>query len=125
MREYFALKDGLDSAAITRSLTQNSSPPGESQPQPRLSHPIVRLIEEHAMQDQKLDLLSRRLAVLACMIDQAYQGLIGRMAEVPAQLRARRAAVAAESSQRWRAAVSKLLRHRGHDLLDDFSNGEE
>jgi hypothetical protein len=59
------------------------------------------------------------------MIDQAYQGLVGRMGEVPAHLVAGRAAVAAESSQRWRTAVSKLFRHRGYELLDDLSQGED
>ena len=122
MREYFALKDGLVFAAGENSPTQTCAPPGDSQPQPRLAHPIVRLIEQHAAHDQKLDSISQRLSALACMIDQAYQGLVGRIGEVPAPLRARRAAAAEESAKRWRAAVSKLLRQQKYKLLDALSD---
>ena len=49
-------------------------------------------------------------------------GLVGRIGEVPAPLRARRAAAAEESAKRWRAAVSKLLRQQKYKLLDALSD---
>jgi len=122
MREYFALKDGLVFADEEKSPTQSASPPGDSQPQSRLAHPIVRLIDQNKAHDRKLDSISQRLSALACMIDQAYQGLVGRIGEVPAPLRARRAAAAEESAKRWRAAVSKLLRQQKYKLLDALSD---
>ena len=114
MHEYFALKDELASALEGRG-------PSPSVP----SHPVVRMSEEHAAHQRKLDAVLQRLSVLACMLDQAYQGVIGRMSDVPAQVLAQRAAVAEESAQRWRAAVAKLIRHPGYRLLDDLSEGDD
>jgi hypothetical protein len=124
MREYFALKDELI-PVISRGSSNGSSAPDEVQPHSPLSHPIVRMIEEHALQARKLDSVLQGLTVLACMIDQAYQGLIGRMNPVPAELRAQRAAAAEESAQRWRTAVSRLFRQQNYRLLDDLSGGED
>ena len=124
MREYFALKDELIPAIRSGPATESPFAPDEVRPHSPLSHPIVRMIEEHALQARKLDSVLQGLTVLACMIDQAYQGLIGRMSPVPAELRAQRAAVAEESAERWRTAVSKLLR-RKYDLLDDLAKGED
>jgi hypothetical protein len=121
MREYFALKDEL--IPVIGREAQGPSTSEELRSHSPLSHPIVRMIEEHAVQAQKLDSLLQSLSVLAYMIDQAYQGLVGRMSPVPAELRAQRAAAAEESAQRWRTAVSKLFRQRKHGLLEDLSNG--
>ena len=123
LREYFALKDELIPVIRRGSLEEDSFTP-EQPPHSPLSHPIVRMIEEHAMQERKLDSILHGLSVLACMIDQAYQGLVGRLNPVPTELRAQRAAAAEESAQRWRTAVSKLLR-RKYSLLDDLSKAEE
>jgi len=124
MREYFALKDDFIPVIRRGPAAESPSSPNEVRPPPPLSHPIVRMIEEHALQARKLDSVLQGLTILACMIDQAYQGLIGRMSPVPAELRAQRAAAAEESAERWRTAVSKLLR-RKYDLLDDFAKGED
>jgi hypothetical protein len=124
MREYFALKDELIPVIRRGPAAQNSFTPDELQSCSPLQHPIVRMIEEHAIQARKLDSVLQGLSVLACMIDQAYQGLVGRLNPVPPELRAQRAAAAEESAQRWRTAVSKLLR-REYSLLDDLSKGED
>jgi hypothetical protein len=121
MREYFALKDGLTSALGTKSAGETSSPSSEAL-RSAFSHPIVRMIADHTAQAEKLDSVLQRLGALACMIDQAYQGLVGRIGDVPAQLRARRAAAAVESVQRWRASVVKLFRQSKYTLLDELSN---
>lgn len=114
MHEYFALKDDLTSALGGRGPAAST-----------LSHPTPPMSEEHASHDRKLDAALQRLSVLACMLDQAYQGIIGRMNDVPAQLRAQRAAVAEESAQRWRSAVARLIRHQGYRWLDELSEGED
>ena len=121
LRQYFALKDDLI-PVIRRGTANESSFTPEQPPPPPLSHPIVRMIEEHAMQERKLESILQGLSVLACMLDQAYQGLVGRLNPVPTELRAQRAAAAEESAQRWRTAVSKLLRRR-YSLLEDLSRG--
>jgi len=121
MREYFGLKDELF-PVIGRGAAEDSSAPEELKSYSPISHPIVRMIEEHAIHTRKLDSIGQKLTVLACMIDQAYQGLVGRLNPVPSELRAQRAAAAEESAQRWRTAVSKLSR-RKYDLLDDLSEG--
>jgi hypothetical protein len=124
MREYFALKDELIPVISRAPAARSSFTPDALQPYSPLQHPIVRMIEEHAIQARKLDSVLQGLSVLACMIDQAYQGLVGRLNPVPLELRAQRAAAAEESAQRWRTAVSKLLR-RKYGLLDDLSKGED
>jgi hypothetical protein len=123
LREYFALKDQLI-PVIQKGPEEASSFTPDAPPHSPLSHPIVRMIEEHAIQTRKLDSVLQGLSVLACMMDQAYQGLVGRMSPVPTELRAQRAAAAEESAERWRRAVSKLLR-RKYSLLDDLSKGED
>jgi hypothetical protein len=125
MREYFALKDELIPVISRSPAAESPSAPDEVRPYSPLSHPIVRMIEEHALQARKLESVLQGLSVLACMIDQAYQGLIGRMNSVPAELRAQRAAAAEESAQRWRTAVSRLFRQQNYRLLDDLSRGED
>ncbi|HME69048.1 MAG TPA: hypothetical protein VKM54_04180 [Myxococcota bacterium] len=124
MREYFALKDQLIPVIRRGPADERSFTPDESQSYSPLSHPIVRMIEEHALQARKLDSVLQGLTILACMMDQAYQGLVGRMNPVPTELRAQRAAAAEESAQRWRTGVSKLFRRR-YGLLDDLSKGED
>jgi hypothetical protein len=124
MREYFALKDELIPVIGRSAVLESASTFKGLQPHSPLQHPIVRMIEEHALQARKLDSLLQGLSVLACMIDQAYQGLVGRLNPVPAELRAQRAAAAEESAQRWRAAVSKLFR-RNYDLISDLSKVED
>jgi hypothetical protein len=123
MREYFALKDELI-PVIRGGASAETTSTSEKLSYSPLSHPIVRMIEEHAVQARKLDSVMQGLNVLACMIDQAYQGLIGRMAPVAAEVRAQRAAAAEESAQRWRVAVSKLFRGK-YSLIEDFSKGED
>jgi hypothetical protein len=49
------------------------------------------------------------------MVDQAYQGLVGRLPEVPVALRESRIAAADEAATRWRAAVGALFREGGPD----------
>jgi len=120
MREYFSLKDDLF-PVISKGASQDPSAPEGLKSYSPTSHPIVRMIEEHALHARRLDSIRKRLTVLACMIDQAYQGLIGRMSPVPSELRPQRAAAAEESAQRWRTAVSKLSRGK-YDLLDDLSD---
>jgi len=124
MREYFALKDELIPVISRNPAAETSYSSEESPSYTPLSHPIVRMIEEHAIQERKLESVLRGLNLLACMVDQAYQGLVGRMNPVPTELRAQRAAAAEESTQRWRTAVSKLFR-RKYDLLDDLSKSED
>ncbi|HTF34027.1 MAG TPA: hypothetical protein VK714_10055 [Myxococcota bacterium] len=124
MREYFALKDELIPVISRGPAAQSSFTPDELQSYSPLQHPIVRMVEEHAIQARKLDSVLQGLSALACMIEQAYQGLVGRLNPVPQELRAQRAAAAEESAQRLRTAVSKLLR-RKYGLLDDLSKGED
>jgi len=124
MREYFALKDELIPVIGRGAEPQDSPTSEELRSRSPLSHPIVRMIEEHAVQAQKLDSVLQGLSVLAYMIDQAYQGLVGRMSPVPAELRAQRAAAAEESAQRWRTAVSRLFHQRKYGLLEDLSSGD-
>lgn len=124
MREYFALKDELIPVIRRGPAPEGSSTPDDVQSPSPLSHPIVRMIEDHAIQERKLESVLEGLNLLACMIDQAYQGLVGRMNPVPTELRAQRAAAAEESAQRWRSAVSKLFR-RKYDLVEDLSKRED
>ena len=114
--EYFVLKQ---QAALALGVGAGEGDQPEATGR-RLSHTLLdaleqRLVGEIRGTEVQADGLAEKIRLLACMIDQAYQGLVGRLPDVPAALRESRIAAADEATTRWRAAVGALFREGGPD----------
>jgi hypothetical protein len=112
--EYFVLKQ---QAALALGIGSGGGRAPHAAGQ-RLSHALLDALEQRVVSEIRstevhLDGVAEKIRLLACMIDQAYQGLVGRLPEVPPDLREARIATAEEATRRWRRAVGSLFREGG------------
>jgi hypothetical protein len=112
--EYFVLKQ---QAAVALGIASDGGHAPQAAGQ-RLSHALLDALEQRVVSEIRstevhLDGVAEKIRLLACMIDQAYQGLVGRLPEVPPGLREARIAAADEATSRWRRAVGSLFREGG------------
>jgi hypothetical protein len=112
LREYFALKD-------TMALPPDAkADPASTSSAARRSASLFEAVEAAtagALQEseRRTSAVLEKLRLLACMLDQAYQGIVVQMAEANPATREARIARATESTKRWRRAVAALYRDGG------------
>jgi len=111
--EYFVLRRELAGALGTDAKADRDEERGS-----RLAHALLERLEHSVVkeihaQETRVDSLFDALRLLACMLDQSYQGLVTRLPEVDDDVRRQRIASAQEAAKRWRRAVKRLHDERG------------
>jgi hypothetical protein len=118
--EYFLLKQ---QAALALGVGAEGADAPQAAGQ-RLSHALLDALEQRVVSEIRgtrvhLDGVGEKIRLLGCMIDQAYQGLVGRLPDVVPELREARIASVEQSTWRWRRAVASLFREGGPESADD------
>ena len=118
LEEYFTLRRELAEALGTKP-----GPAAESQAGTRLAHSLLDRLEQNVVkeiraQEGRVDAVLEALRLVACMVDQAYEGLVGRLPDVEEEVRKQRIAIAHDAAQRWRRAVNRLHNAGGPECND-------
>jgi len=114
--EYFSLKDTM---ALPPEVEANDRSGHRAGRRPASLLEAVELAITGALrqsQEQHHALLEK-FRHLACMLDQAYQGIVVRLVQPDSATRDARIAYADESARRWRRAVAALHRDGGPRLV--------
>jgi len=117
LREYFALKDTMALPPDAKADPASGSSPAR---RPASLFEAVEAAIAGALQesDRRTSAVLEKLRLLACMLDQAYQGIVVQMVEADPATREARIARATESAKRWRRAVAALYRDGGPEPID-------